>query len=335
MFSEQSVCLLPDSGCCPPSSATIVSLFSLPCYFQALSPHYSFLLSPGTSPSPSSSQQFLDPLLFHHLVLNIRNPVSPYSPGTWTCCAELLAPCLAPRPIRGWGQESLWLQRRPSTFYEIAFLPFMLADEMSCMEKMESLMEECVGKVVLPSALGSRKLAITIRARWCLSQHQAPRKQEGAKTVVTNCYFSSLFSHYFLGWEIAFVNHFKIEATSCAAVMICLSFISDGRERTWFWISSINDRFTPPCDEGQGREEGGGGNGRCRGLANSIQKFHFQLPAQKQPQLAVAQSHFLLSVMTLVVALHLLDRQPTKKKDQQQKEVLENEVDIANSSYPS
>lgn len=168
---------------------------------------------------------------------------------------------LAPRPIQGWGQESLWLQRRPSTFNEIAFLPFMLADEMSCMEKMESLMEECVGKVVVPSALGSRKLAITIRARWCLSQHQAPRKQEGAKTVVTNCYFSSLFSHYFLGWEIAFVNHFKIEATSCAAVMICLSFISDGRERTWFWISSINDRFTPPCDERQGREEGGGGGG--------------------------------------------------------------------------
>lgn len=60
------------------------------------------------------------------------------------------------------------------------------------------------------------------------------------------------------------------------------------------------------------------------------------MPAQKQPQLAVAQSHFLLSVMTLVVALHLLDRQPKKKKkNQQQKAVFENEVDIANSSYPS
>lgn len=45
-------------------------------------------------------------------------------------------------------------------------------------------------------------------------------------------------------------------------------------------------------------------------MVNNTQKSHFQLPAQKQPQLAVAQSHFLLSEMTLVLALHLLDRQP-------------------------
>lgn len=81
-----------------------------------------------------------------------------------------------------------------------------------------------------------------------------------------------------------------------------------------FWISSINDRSTPLCDGGQGREGGEGGNGRRRGLVNSTQKSHFQLPAQKQPQLAVAQSHFLLSVMTLVLALHLLYRQPKENK---------------------
>lgn len=62
--------------------------------------------------------------------------------------------------------------------------------------------------------------------------------------------------------------------------------------------------------EGKAARREEGGNGRCRGLVNSTQKSHFQLPAQKQPQLAVAQSHFLLSVMTLVLALHLLDRQP-------------------------
>lgn len=52
------------------------------------------------------------------------------------------------------------------------------------------------------------------------------------------------------------VKHCKIEATFYAAAMICLSFTSDSGERTWFWISSINDRFTAPCDERQGREEG-------------------------------------------------------------------------------
>lgn len=301
-------------GSVSPSSATVMSLFSLPCYFQASSPHHSFLLSPGTTPSPPSSYRFLDPLLLHRLILNTRIPVSPYSCGTRTFTLLHRAPgtLSAPSPIPGWGQESLWLQRRPSTFDEIAFLPFTLADEMSRMEKMESLMEECVGRVVLGSASGSPKLAVTIGRGWWLSQHREPRKWDGAKTAVTNHYFSSLFSHYFLGWEIAFVKHCKIEATFCATVMVCLSFTSDGCKRTWFWISSINDRFTPPCDEGQGREEGEGGNGRCRGLENSIQKFHFQLPAQKQPQLAMAQSHFLLSVMTLVVALHLLDRQPKK-----------------------
>lgn len=80
--------------------------------------------------------------------------------------------------------------------------------------------------------------------------------------------------------------------------------------------------------EGKAGRKERGGSGRCRGLVNSTQKSHFQLPAQKQPQLAVAQSHFLLSVMTLVLALHLLDRQ-------QQKSVFENEAGIANSSYPS
>lgn len=134
-----------------------MSLFSL----QPLLPHYSFLLSADTAPSPPSSYRFLDPFLLHHLILNIRNPFPPYNPETWAFPLLHWAPgtLSAFSHVPGWGQESLWLQRRPSTFQETAFLPFMLADGMIWVGKMESPVEEC-GK---SGCTSTPRLSITIR----------------------------------------------------------------------------------------------------------------------------------------------------------------------------
>lgn len=156
--SEQSICFLPALGTVPPSS----SMVYVTVFLQPLLPHYSFLLSADTSPSPPSSYWFLDPLLLRHLILNIRNPVPPpYNPGTWAFTLLHWAPgtLSAFSHTQGRGQERLWLQRRSSTLQETAFLPFMLADGMICMEKMESLMEQC-GK---SGCTSTPRLSITIR----------------------------------------------------------------------------------------------------------------------------------------------------------------------------
>lgn len=126
--------------------------------------------------------------------------------------------------------------------------------------------------------------------------------------------FSSLFNHYSLGWETAFVKHFKILRRGPNL----LSPSSDGGRRPWFG----HQRQIHMMEGKAGRKEGGW---EVQRAVSSVQKFHFQLPAQKQPQLAMAQSHFLLSVMALVAALHLLDK---RSKKQQQKAAFENEAHV-------
>lgn len=130
--SEQSICFLPALGTVPPSSMVYVTVL-----LQPLLPHYSFLLSADTAPSPLSSYWFLDPLLLHHLILNIRNPVPPLQSRSMS-----IHPFALSSWIPGWGQESLWLQRRHSTFHETAFLPFMLAGGMICVGKIGGVWEE-------------------------------------------------------------------------------------------------------------------------------------------------------------------------------------------------
>lgn len=74
----------------------------------------------------------------------------------------------------------------------------------------------------------------------------------------------------------------------------------------------------------KGKAGGKEGSWEVQRAVSSVQKFHFQLPAQKQTQLAMAQSHFLLSTMALV-ALHLLNK---RSKKQQQKAAFENEAHV-------
>lgn len=109
--SEQSICFLPALGTVPLSSSMVYVTVIL----QPLLPHYSFLLSADIPHSPPSSYSSLAPLLLHHLILNIRNPLPPYNPGTWAFTLLHRAPgaLSAFSHIPGWGQESLWLQKDP------------------------------------------------------------------------------------------------------------------------------------------------------------------------------------------------------------------------------
>lgn len=132
--------------CFPPAIITPLLLsvvcrhFSLPTFF---------LLIFGSSPPP--------PLDFEHQ----KSIPPPYNPGTWAFTLLHWAPgtLSAFSHTQGRGQERLWLQRRSSTLQETVFLPFMLADGMICMEKMESLMEQC-GK---SGCTSTPRLSITIR----------------------------------------------------------------------------------------------------------------------------------------------------------------------------
>lgn len=129
--SEQSICFLPALGTVPLSFSMVYVTVLL----QPLLPHYSFLFSADTAPSPPSSYLILDPLPLHHLILNIRNPVPPpCNPGIYPFALSS-GTLSAFSPIPGLGQEILWLQRRSSTLQRTAFLPFLLADGMICRGK--------------------------------------------------------------------------------------------------------------------------------------------------------------------------------------------------------
>lgn len=137
MSSEQSICFLPALGTVPLSSSMVYVTVIL----QPLLSHYSFLLSADIPHSPPSSYSSLAPLLLHHLILNIRNPLPPYNPGTWAFTLLHRAPGTLSAFRLGSGKPLA--AERSSAFQETAFLPFMLADGMICRGKMESPMEEC------------------------------------------------------------------------------------------------------------------------------------------------------------------------------------------------